>query len=197
MLVIHLLPKFKVNELYFEIPNNLLKLQITMNVKLSNTNVLKFESCEANALNLQTIFSHDKYIQLNKVLSKIFFVISNDYTNAPFKGLNAFLNYIENFFPDIFKQENKSNLIQRESQLEIWNQNEQNQLEELIIQYKSINDIGEKIMKIAHELSTKSLKQIVKKYKELEYSQKNDNIEEKDLITDKEISIDEEPIKAK
>lgn len=78
-------------------------------------------------------------------------------------GVNKFLNYLENFLPDIL-QKNKA-LHSHKS--ETWTQNEQNLLEKALYKYKSEPNTGEKFVKIGLYVGTKTGKQCLQRFKEI------------------------------
>ena len=165
---LNILPKFKKSEINFLIPNDLINLKIKMIIFLNGNNSLIFEECEVEALNLIKSFNEEKYKKLNKILSKILDVFCLENKLNPFNSINKYLNYIENYLPKIFekKEENVNNNNNNINKDE-WNQSEQNKLEELLIKFKDIKDLREKINKIANEIKTKNIKQITMRYKEL------------------------------
>jgi hypothetical protein len=183
---LNILPKFKKSEINFLIPNDLINLKIKMIIFLNGNNSLIFEECEVEALNLIKSFNEEKYKKLNKILSKILDVFCLENKLNPFNSINKYLNYIENYLPKIFekKEENVNNNNNNINKDE-WNQSEQNKLEELLIKFKDIKDLREKINKIANEIKTKNIKQITMRYKELVLKNMNKD-ENKDEIIKKE-----------
>jgi hypothetical protein len=193
---LNILPKFKKSEINFLIPNDLINLKIKMIIFLNGNNSLIFEECEVEALNLIKSFNEEKYKKLNKILSKILDVFCLENKLNPFNSINKYLNYIENYLPQIFdkKEENVNNNNNNKNE---WNQIEQNKLEELLIKFKDVKDLREKINKIANEIKTKNIKQITMRYKELVLKNMNkdenkDEIIKKDNETQKEYKTKEE-----
>ena len=152
---LNILPKFKKSEINFLIPNDLINLKIKMIIFLNGNNSLIYEECEVEALNLIKSFNEEKYKKLNKILSKILDVFCLENKLNPFNSINKYLNYIENYLPQIFdkKEENVNNNNNKNE----WNQIEQNKLEELLIKFKDVKDLREKINKIANEIKTKNI----------------------------------------
>ena len=203
---INLLPKFKKSEINFEIPENLLELKITMIIHLNGDYSMSLEETKVEVLNLKNKFSDEQYKKLCLVLEKLFEVFYVDNRDKPFLCLNKFLNYIENYLP-----KHLSSKKIEEKKEEEWTQEEQNKLEELLLKYKDIKDLREKIEKISLELKSKNIKQITLRYKILILKNKNKDknknknnqiekkeeiIEEKDKkLTEKKEEKDEKEIK--
>ena len=191
---INLLPKFKKSEINFEIPENLLQLKITMIIHLNGDYSMSLEETKIEVLNLKNKFSDEQYKKLCLVLEKLFEVFYIDNRDKPFLCLNKFLNYIENYLP---KHLSSKKIDEKKD--EEWTQEEQNKLEELLVKYKDIKDLREKMQKISLELNSKSIKQITLRFKNLVLKNKkkekgNEQIkkEEKPEIKKEEKEIKEE-----
>ncbi len=180
---INLLPKFKKSEINFEIPENLLQLKITMIIHLNGDYSMSLEETKIEVLNLKNKFSDEQYKKLCLVLEKLFEVFYIDNRDKPFLCLNKFLNYIENYLP---KHLSSKKIDEKKD--EEWTQEEQNKLEELLVKYKDIKDLREKIQKISLELKSKNIKQITLRYKMLILKNKN---KEKDKNKNNQIEKNE------
>ena len=180
---INLLPKFKKSEINFEIPENLLQLKITMIIHLNGDYSMSLEETKIEVLNLKNKFSDEQYKKLCLVLEKLFEVFYIDNRDKPFLCLNKFLNYIENYLP---KHLSSKKIDEKKD--EEWTQEEQNKLEELLVKYKDIKDLREKIQKISLELKSKNIKQITLRYKILILKNKN---KEKDKNKNNQIEKNE------
>ena len=159
---INLLPKFKKSEINFEIPENLLELKVTMIIHLNGDYSMSLEETKVEVLNLKNKFNDEQYKKLCVVLEKLFEVFYVDNRDKPFLCLNKFLNYIENYLP---KHLSKKKIDEKKD--EEWTQEEQNKLEELLLKYREVKDLREKMQKISLELNSKSIKQITLRFKNL------------------------------
>ena len=191
---INLLPKFKKSEINFEIPENLLELKVTMIIHLNGDYSMSLEETKVEVLNLKNKFNDEQYKKLCLVLEKLFEVFYVDNRDKPFLCLNKFLNYVENYLP---KKKKKKKIDEKKD--EEWTQEEQNKLEELLLKYKEVKDLREKMQKISLELNSKSIKQITLRFKNLVLKNKkkekgNEQIkkEEKPEIKKEEKEIKEE-----
>ena len=191
---INLLPKFKKSEINFEIPENLLELKVTMIIHLNGDYSMSLEETKVEVLNLKNKFNDEQYKKLCLVLEKLFEVFYVDNRDKPFLCLNKFLNYVENYLP---KHLSKKKIDEKKD--EEWTQEEQNKLEELLLKYKEVKDLREKMQKISLELNSKSIKQITLRFKNLVLKNKkkekgNEQIkkEEKPEIKKEEKEIKEE-----
>ena len=191
---INLLPKFKKSEINFEIPENLLELKVTMIIHLNGDYSMSLEETKVEVLNLKNKFNDEQYKKLCLVLEKLFEVFYVDNRDKPFLCLNKFLNYVENYLP---KHLYKKKIDEKKD--EEWTQEEQNKLEELLLKYKEVKDLREKMQKISLELNSKSIKQITLRFKNLVLKNKkkekgNEQIkkEEKPEIKKEEKEIKEE-----
>ena len=171
-----LLPKFKKTEINFEIPNDTILLEINLNLRLINEdnkiNIELNKGTNINIKNLDIIIDKITLNEINKVLSQILDLYIEETKEKNFKILNKFVNYIENYFPlilpDNLKLKEKKNIeANKIIEEDYWTQGEQNKFEELLIKYKSIKDLKEKLKKISEEFQTKSLKQISARYKSI------------------------------
>ena len=171
-----LLPKFKKTEINFEIPNDTILLEINLNLRLINEdnkiNIELNKGTNINIKNLDIIIDKITLNEINKVLSQILDLYIEETKEKNFKILNKFVNYIENYFPLILpynlKLKEKKNIeANKIIEEDYWTQGEQNKFEELLIKYKSIKDLKEKLKKISEEFQTKSLKQISARYKSI------------------------------
>ena len=166
-LVVDLLPKFKKNEISFNIPNDLLRiklsLQVECKVNANNDVVLQIVGSCVELINLKEVISEEKYTMLNKVMNMILDVYvkeQNETNQQCFKIVNLFLNHVENYLPQVFSKS-------KEKESNEWTQEEQDKLEMLLLKYKHEKEVKDKMKKIADEIPTKSLKQVSMRYKEL------------------------------
>ena len=195
-----LLPKFKKTEINFQIPNDIIEMEINFNIKLINEdnkiNIELKDKAQILVINLDKSLNKNQVKEINTKLSKLFDLYINESKTKNFKILNQFINYIENYLPNIlsddFKKKNENSKDENKKKEE-WNQDEQNKLEELLIRFKDIKNLKTKLKKISEEFETKTLKQISSRYKELaikskssikseynkEKKERNENIEKK------------------
>ena len=178
---IMVVPKFKKNEISFKIPDDYLDLTIELKVFCNEEIKMNIKNANVNITNLKGLFDDAKYEKLNKVLNKVFDVFNEDNkTLQPFAIVNKYLNYIENYLQNLVGTKNELS--------DKWTQEEQYKLEELLIKYRDIKNPTQKMEKIASELTSKTLKQIIIRYKELVYAakakdNKNNKKEEVNSIT--------------
>ena len=190
-----LLPKFTKKEINFEIPNDIILLEININLRLINEdNKVNIEINKgANILikNLDGIIDKNILNEINKILNQIFDLYIEETKDKSFKILNKFINYIENhlpaILPDSLKQKEKE--PDKDKEEDYWTQGEQNKFEELLIKYKSIKSLNARMKKISEEFPTKTLKQIVTRYKSIASKVKNKKEESGSKNTDKENNI--------
>ena len=210
-----LLPKFKKTEINFEIPNDIILLEINFNLRIKNenqkVNIEINKGSNITIKNLDGIIEKTVLNEINKILTQIFDLYVEETKEKSFKILNKFINYIENYLPSILPdnlkmKENKNEILEEE---DYWTQGEQDKFEELLIKYKSIKDLKTRMKKISQDFKTKSLKQISSRYKLLALKNKNKkdekiniinendkkNINDKDTLNDNELKLNLEPKK--
>ena len=170
-LVVDILPKFKKNEISFNIPNDLLRVklsfQVECKVNVENDNditllIVVGSSC-IELVNLKGVISEEKYTMLNKVVNMIFDVYvkeQHEKEQQCFKIVNLFLNHVENYLPQVFSKG-------KDKERNEWTQEEQDKLEMLLLKYKNEKEVKDKMKKIAEEIQTKTVKQVTMRYKEL------------------------------
>ena len=137
---------------------------------------------------MNEILNQNEINNINSKLNKLFDLYIDELKEKNFKVLNKFVNYIENFLPNLLGDDLKEKNIEKEKK-EIkkgddWTQQEQDKLEELLIKYKEIKSLKAKLKKISEEFETKTLKQITSRYKELALKSK-DKIKDEIKIDDK------------
>ena len=193
-----LLPKFKKNEINFEIPNETILLEININIKLLNVNNhINIEINKGSNIiikNLDGIIDKKILNEINKILSQIFDLFIEESKEKDFKILNKYINYIENYFPSILpdslKTKENINDKNKNEEEDYWTQREQDKFEELLIKYKSIKELKKKLKTISQDFKTKTLKQITSRYKQLvlKTRKKKEDTEDKNK-KDKKINI--------
>ena len=169
-----LLPKFKKTEINFEIPNDIIILEINMNIRLINEPKINIEINKGSNItitNLDGIIDKKIIIEINKILGQILDLYIEESKEKNFKILNKFINYIENYLPTILpdslkKRENEEKSKEKSDE-DYWTQGEQNKFEELLVKYKGIKDLKKKLKTISIEFKTKNLKQITSRYKSI------------------------------
>ena len=201
---IELLPKFTKKEINFEIPNDTILLEININLRLTNEdNKINIEINKGTRITIKNLDGIiDKIIlnEMNKILSQIFDLYIEETKEKNFKILNKFINYIENYLPTILpdslkQKENKES--DKNTEEDYWTQGEQTKFEELLIKYKSIKSLNERLKKISEEFKTKSLKQIKERYKSLASKVKNKKAEKANENINKENKIDNKDLEKK
>ena len=182
-----LLPKFTKKEINFEIPNDVLLLEININLRLKNEdnkiNIEINKGANIQIKNLDGIIDKNILNGINKILNQIFDLHIEEANEKNFKILNKCINYIENYLPIILPdnlkvKENRNVESDKNIVEDYWTQGEQNKFEELLIKYKSIKDLKAKMKKVSEEFQTKTLKQIISRYKSiaLKATKKNEEI---------------------
>ena len=160
---IEILPKFKKSDISFKIKEEVLVMKIILDVKCDDELKMTLNKGNIEISNFKNVFDEEKYEKFNKVINKVFSVFKEENNDQhPFNILNKFLNYIENYLPNIIGNKDKG-----ESQNDKWTQEEQNDLKKLLLKYKGTKNPKEKMEKIASELKSKTIKQITLRYKQL------------------------------
>ena len=191
-LVVDILPKFKKNEISFNIPNDILRVKLSfqveckVNVEKDNdvTLLIVIGSSCIELVNLKGVINEEKYTALNKVVTMIFDVYvkeQHEKEQQCFKTVNLFLNHVENYLPQVFSKG-------KDKERNEWTQEEQDKLEMLLLKYKNEKDVKDKMKKIAEEIQTKTVKQVSMRYKELILKIKDKENGEKVLSATNEIS---------
>lgn len=191
-LVVDILPKFKKNEISFNIPNDILRVKLSfqveckVNVEKDNdvTLLIVVGSSCIELVNLKGVINEEKYTALNKVVTMIFDVYvkeQHEKEQQCFKTVNLFLNHVENYLPQVFSKG-------KDKERNEWTQEEQDKLEMLLLKYKNEKDVKDKMKKIAEEIQTKTVKQVSMRYKELILKIKDKDNGEKVLSATNEIS---------
>ena len=189
-----LLPKFKKTEINFEIPNDIILLEINFNLILKTEdkkiNIEINKGANINIKNLDGIIDKSILNEINKILSQIFDLYIEETKEKNFKILNKFINYLENYFPsilpDILKKKENKNIKNENIEEDYWTQGEQDRFEELLVKYKSIKDLKERMKKISQDFKTKTLKQITTRYKDLVLKTKQKKDEKQNIINEKD-----------
>ena len=193
-----LLPKFTKKEINFEIPNDIILLEININLRLINVdNKVNIEINKGTNIfikNLDGIIDKNILNEINKILNQIFDLYIEETKDKSFKILNKFINYIENYLPTILpdslkQKEIKNKEPDKDKEEDYWTQGEQNKFEELLVKYKSIKSLNARMKKISEEFPTKTLKQIIARYKSIASKVKNKKEEDGNKNTDKENNI--------
>ena len=191
-LVVDILPKFKKNEISFNIPNDILRVKLSfqveckVNVEKDNdvTLLIVIGSSCIELVNLKGVINEEKYTALNKVVTMIFDVYvkeQHEKEQQCFKTVNLFLNHVENYLPQVFSKG-------KDKERNEWTQEEQDKLEMLLLKYKNEKDVKDKMKKIAEEIQTKTVKQVSMRYKELILKIKDKETGEKVLSATNEIA---------
>jgi hypothetical protein len=191
-LVVDILPKFKKNEISFNIPNDILRVKLSfqveckVNVEKDNdvTLLIVVGSSCIELVNLKGVINEEKYTALNKVVTMIFDVYvkeQHEKEQQCFKTVNLFLNHVENYLPQVFSKG-------KDKERNEWTQEEQDKLEMLLLKYKNEKDVKDKMKKIAEEIQTKTVKQVSMRYKELILKIKDKETGEKVLSATNEIA---------
>jgi len=129
-IIVDILPKFKRNEINYEIQNDL--LNIVINLRLVNNSSNEGLNLQLNKFEIEVInFKKDKFFfDLVESLTNVYFEHLENFENV-FKALNKYLTYIENYFPNVFKEILASRKItqykkkENEDSALNWNQDEQ------------------------------------------------------------------------
>ena len=172
-MTLDLLPKFKKNEINFEISNDLLNLEIKMNIEYISSLgglILKLTNFDIDISNLK---QEKIYLTLKNTLNKEFVLYYESIPNI-FRALNKYLTNLENYLPILIKKslneqpqknENKTiNNNEKESVLN-WIQEEQDKFEEAMIKYKAEKDLDVRFTLISKYVGTKTSKACRERYK--------------------------------
>jgi uncharacterized CHY-type Zn-finger protein len=170
---IKITPRFKRNEIDFNIEDDIFncKFSITFNYFNDTINFLEYHkvSTEISGISVEK----PVYPILMDCVSNSLKSFMLSYHGNIFQGINKFLVYFENYFPEIYKEANGI----RKSKKDIWTQEEQNRFEEGYVKYRDIKSSKEKFAKLAEYISTKSLSECIKRYKLLREISIKDNVE--------------------
>ena len=195
-LVVDILPKFKKNEISFNIPNDLLRVKLSfqveckVNAEKDNdvTLLIVVGSSCVELVNLKGVISEEKYTALNKVVTMIFDVYvkeQHEKEQQCFKIVNLFLNHVENYLPQVFSKG-------KDKERNEWTQEEQDKLEMLLLKYKNEKEVKDKMKKIAEEIQTKTVKQVSMRYKELILKIKDKENKDNKEVGEKVLSVSNE-----
>lgn len=192
MFELSILPKFKKDEIIIKIPDDLLKLNITIYFNSDiNFQITFIDNSKVEIPNLDNtnILDSNIYKALNEIMGKVLDSFLNNYHKNIIQGLNKFLTYIENYFPEIEKKAYSKKIVQKD----IWTQDEQDLLEEALLKHQNEKNIKEKFRKISAYVKTKSASECVSRFKMLSKLAKssNDNQLEKEGKIDQEVEQDQ------
>jgi uncharacterized CHY-type Zn-finger protein len=160
---IKLLPKFKKDEIDFDVPGDLFDchFEIVFDFIEGEINFLDYHKASTQFRNLK--LDSPMYAMLTDCVSNSLKSFILSYHKNIFQGVNKFFTYFENYFPEIYEE---AKHIQK-SKRDIWTQEEQNKFEEGYVKFKDIKSSKEKFIKITEYIGTKSLAECIKRYKKL------------------------------
>jgi uncharacterized CHY-type Zn-finger protein len=173
-LSIKILPKFKRSDIDFQILDELFECQfsITFNYFNNDINFLEYHKVTTEIKNIE--IEKPLYTVLMNCVSNSLKSFMLSYHGNIFQGLNKFLVYFENYFPELYEEAKQI----RKEKKDIWTQEEQNKFEEGYVKFKKIQNSKEKFAKLAEFIGTKSLAECIKRYKQLKQISIKDKIED-------------------
>jgi len=185
---IEILPKFKKNEINFSLPEDVLRCKFELILLMNENNDIKvsqYENTSVEFLNFDfnsKLLNSETLTNIHKLTNNLLITFLNEYSENFVTGVNKFITYLENYFPQIV---NQSLSKSKKEMILHWSQEELNLLEAALIKFKNEKNVKEKFQKIADEVKTKTISDCIKRYKELAKINLNENAKTKENLEEK------------
>jgi uncharacterized CHY-type Zn-finger protein len=189
---ISIVPRFKKNEINFKIPEDCINLKLEIYFSINEEGVVSEISSDSkiHTINLKDSIGDSRNFEiLSDLVNESFVIYLKDFQSNIIQGINKFLNYLENYFPELHKKATEKQLLTKDSNE--WSQEEQCKLEEALRVHSGEKNAKEKFKKVAEFVKTKTVSQCVSRYKKLVALNK----EKKSDFTDQKEEKSESPIR--